>query len=210
MDTLEGVFTLRNFDNPFQPKSRCVLGVYYKGVSTHSLKSPKSVPKLIIWYIRVGHLRGVFTLLNFTKWVNTSTLWTLFEQFLLQILRLKKIQESKGKNLLQYKHGYRVGDNWDAVSNIQYKINTDTVMYSYKTGREGTLAAYYTSSSTQCFLIRWLNNFWDICWILIGWFIKLSVLMFQPLIVFQIMEICVSSLGTSISRPLSYPFRSLQ
>ena len=125
-------------------------------------------------------------------------------------LLFKKIQESRRDNLLQYKHGYRVGDNWDAVSNIQYKINTDTVMYSYKTGREGTLAAYYTSSSTQCFLIRWLNNFWDFCWILISWFIKLSVLTFQPLIVFQIMEICVSSLGTSISRPLSYPFRSLQ
>ena len=46
-------------------------------------------------------------------------------------------------------------------------------------------AVYHTcpQSLQLRFLIHWLNNFRDFYWILIGWFIKLSVQSFQPLIV---------------------------
>ena len=61
------------------------------------------------------------------------------------------------------------------------------------------------------FNIRWLNNFRHFHWILIGWFINLSVQRFQPLWTFYRSRSFVYYLRrcTSIYRPLSYPFRSL-
>ena len=49
----------------------------------------------------------------------------------------------------------------------------------------GHLAVYYTCPQGLMItfkLIRWLNNIGDFYWIFIGWFIKLGVQMFQPLI----------------------------
>ena len=48
-------------------------------------------------------------------------------------------------------------------------------------GREGTLSCH--QSFIKTFLIRWINNFGDFYYISIGWFLKLSVQMFQSLIV---------------------------
>ena len=70
-----------------------------------------------------------------------------------------------------------------------YKIaNKDTTgkkdfILKSQEGR-GHWAVYYTSpqSFIITFLIRWLKNFGDFYLILIGWFIKLSVQTFQPLI----------------------------
>ena len=58
------------------------------------------------------------------------------------------------------------------------------------------------------FLLRWLNNFG---WFLIGWFIRLNVQTFQPLIVKYRSSKFVyhDRRCTSICRSLSYPFRSL-
>ena len=61
-------------------------------------------------------------------------------------------------------------------------------MNLFKKGGRGHWAFYYTSPQS-IFLIRLLKNFGDYYIILIGWFIKLSVRIFQPLIV-----ICVSSI----------------
>ena len=83
---------------------------------------------------------------------------------------------------------------------------------TYQAGR-GQWAVYYTSpqSFIKCFLIHWFNNFGYYYWILIGWFIKLSVQMFKPLIVICSRGNFVYHWGcTQIYRPLSYPFRSLE
>ena len=61
------------------------------------------------------------------------------------------------------------------------------------------------------FLIRWINNFGGFFWILIGWFVELSVQTFQPLILFYRRSnfVCHHWGCISICRPLSYPFRFL-
>ena len=70
-------------------------------------------------------------------------------------------------------------------------------------------------ASFQSFIITFSYSlalqFWKLQWILIDWLIKLSVLMFQPLIVTyrRISSVCLHSGWTSINRPLSYSFRSL-
>ena len=63
----------------------------------------------------------------------------------------------------------------------------------------------------QSFFIRWLDNFGDFYWILIGLLIKLSDQTFQPLIlIYRIGNFVYQHWGyTSIYRLLSYPFRSL-
>ena len=62
------------------------------------------------------------------------------------------------------------------------------------------------------FLIRWLDNFGDYYWILIGWLIKLSVQTLPILIVnYRTGNFVYHNWGcTLIYRPLSYPFRSLK
>ena len=52
----------------------------------------------------------------------------------------------------------------------------------------------------------------DFCWILIGWFIRLSVLTFHPTILIyrRINFVYHQWVCTSIYQPLSYPFRSLK
>ena len=77
-------------------------------------------------------------------------------------------------------------------------------------GGRGLWAVYYTSP--QSFNIRWLNSFGDVNCILIDWFIKLSVQIFQPLIVIYKKGIFVYHQWgcTLIYRPFSYPFRSLK
>ena len=73
-----------------------------------------------------------------------------------------------------------------------------TNTYFYQKVR-GHWAVYYTSlqSFIITFFIRWLCNFGDFYWNLIGWFIKLSVQSFQPLIVIyrrgNILEIRINS-----------------
>ena len=49
-----------------------------------------------------------------------------------------------------------------------------------KAGGRGHWTVHYTGP--QSFIIRWLNNFGDL-FNFIGWFIKLSFQMFQPIIV---------------------------
>ena len=75
---------------------------------------------------------------------------------------------------------------------------------------EGTMGCLFTSPKSLIimFSYRWLNNFY---WIVIGWFIKLSVQTFQPLIVINRRDNFVYHYWecTSIYLPLSYPFRSL-
>ena len=79
---------------------------------------------------------------------------------------------------------------------------------------EGDIGLFITlvPKLSWCFLIRWLNDFGNFYLILIGWFINLSVQTFQQLILIYIRDNFVYHyLGcTSIYRPMSYSFRSLQ
>ncbi len=77
-------------------------------------------------------------------------------------------------------------------------------------GGRGHWAVYYTSRQIVLitFVIRWVNNFGAL--ILFVWLIKLSVKIFQPLIVMYKVNFVYYYWGcTLIYRPLSYPFRSL-
>ena len=75
------------------------------------------------------------------------------------------------------------------------------------------MAVYYTSpqSFKISFLFVDLKTLGTFNKFLIGWFIKLSVLTFQPLIeIYRRGNFVYHHSGyTSIYRPLSYPFRSL-
>ena len=66
-------------------------------------------------------------------------------------------------------------------------------------------------TKAKYFLIRWLINLGDLNWILIGWFIQLSVLTFQPLIVIYIWGnfVYYHLEGTLFYWPSSHPFRFL-
>ena len=83
-------------------------------------------------------------------------------------------------------------------------------VFALKCREEGEIGIFITLvPNVLCkrFLIRWLQNFWT--FILIGWFFKLSVQTFQPLIViYRRGNLCIM-IGTFIFRQLSYPFRSL-
>ncbi len=71
---------------------------------------------------------------------------------------------------------------------------------------------FFTSpqSSIITFLNHWLQNFGDFYWILISWFIKMSVQTFQALIlIYRRGNFVNYQWFTSDYRPLSYPFRSL-
>ena len=80
-------------------------------------------------------------------------------------------------------------------------------------GRKGTLAVYYTSSQSFMIISLFvcLTTLGPLIEFLIGWFIKLSVQKFQPLIlIYRRRSFVYQHLScTSIYRPLSYHFRSL-
>ena len=86
------------------------------------------------------------------------------------------------------------------------------VTLSGRRGWLGCLLHWYPNFCNKVFLIRWLNNFRDFYWILIGWFIKLNVQTFQPLIVIYRRGSFVYHHWecTSIYQSLSYPFRSVK
>ena len=80
-------------------------------------------------------------------------------------------------------------------------------------GGMGHRAVYYTSPQSIKIMFSYslVQQLWGLLLILIGWFIKLSCQMFQPLIVIYrrgnfVYHDCGS---TKIYQTLSYPFRSL-
>ena len=63
----------------------------------------------------------------------------------------------------------------------QWKLSHSIFHNWFQSGRKGILDFFYTSpqSFKIMFLICWLSNFGDFYWILIVWFIKLSVQTFN-------------------------------
>ena len=68
-------------------------------------------------------------------------------------------------------------------------------MFSYQTSEGGDIGLFIILVY-KVYNNVWFNNFGDFYWILIGWFITLSVHLFQPLIVIYF---CVSKLGMYIN-----------
>ena len=90
---------------------------------------------------------------------------------------------------------------------IKISSNNSLCVYSIYTKGGGLWAVYYTSP--QSFLIYWFNNFEDFNWILIGWFIKLGVQIFQPLTAIYTNDIFVYHhrgwTSTYLLRYISFP-----
>ena len=89
---------------------------------------------------------------------------------------------------------------------LHYFKSTLEASFNYREGGDNELFIKLFNK-----LIRLLNNFWDFNWILIDWFIKLSVQTFQLLILIyrRFNFVFHHWRCTLICRPLSYPFRSL-
>ena len=72
---------------------------------------------------------------------------------------------------------------------------------SRKRGDNGLFTTLVPKVNNNVFLIRWLNNFGDFYWILIGWFIKMSIKMFQPLILIYRSDINLLAIVLSLYIP---------
>ena len=109
------------------------------------------------------------------------------------------------------------GSFWTLLSpNLQILVtrNATLIFFNLRKIREGGNIGLFTlvfKVLWKGFLICWLNNFGKFYWILISWFIKLSVQTFQPLIViYNRRNFVYPHRGcTSMYWPLSYLFKSL-
>ncbi len=97
------------------------------------------------------------------------------------------------------------------IQNLEFKNIFGIGRFSQK--KRGQWDVNYTSSKsfiiTFFYSLTW--QLWELWWILIGWFIKLSLQTSQQIIVIYRRDNFVyhHSECTSIYRPLCYPFRSL-
>ena len=105
--------------------------------------------------------------------------------------------------------------NWDVLFNLRSRLGylqnkDDNIHKEYNMPERGDNGVFITLVPKvffkNCFLILWLNNFEDFWGILIGWFMKLSVQTFQPLISIYRRVNFVYHHWASIYQPLSYPF----